>query len=116
MTKDTVTLSRTDWKRISEALDEAADRKALRASVARERAAKDDAVSAALYRRLRAGESPVRIWREQRGLGLNELARKARVAPGYLSEIENRLKPGSVTALRRLSNALAVDLDELVRR
>ena len=33
-------------------------------------------------------------WREYRGLGLNELAEKAKIAGGYLSEIENWKKPG----------------------
>jgi len=111
-TKDTVTLSRKDWERIVERLDDATDRSALRASLAR--AGKDDALPAALYRRILKGEHPLRIWREHRGLGLNALAREAGVSAPYLSEIENGAKPGSMAAMKKLATALEIDLDELI--
>ena len=39
---------------------------------------------------------------------------KADVPQGYLSEIENRKKPGSVAAFRALSKALEIPIDNLV--
>ena len=95
-------------------LEDTDDRAAVRASLARKAAGKDDALPVALYRRIRAGEHPVRIWREHRGLGLNALARAAGISAPYLSAIENGAKPGSATALKKLANALAIDMDELV--
>jgi len=111
-TKETVTLARADWDSILDRLDDAADRAALRRSVAR--ADKDDALPVALYRRIRKGESALRVWREHRGLGLNALARVAGVSAPYLSEIEKGVKPGSAVVLKKLARALEVDMDELV--
>jgi DNA-binding Xre family transcriptional regulator len=112
-TKETVTLARADWDIILGRLDDAADRAALRGSIARE-AAKDGALPVPLYRRIRKGESAARIWREHRGLGLNALARKAGISAPYLSEIENGAKPGSAAVLKKLAHALEIDMDELV--
>jgi ribosome-binding protein aMBF1 (putative translation factor) len=98
------------------ALEEAADRVALRASQARGKEGRDDALPASLYRRIRSGEHPIRIWREYRGLGPNELAEKAKIAGGYLSEIENWKKPGGASALRRLADSLGIGLDEVAPR
>jgi hypothetical protein len=67
----------------------------------------------ALVERMLKGEHPARIWREHRGLSLNALARVAGVAPGYLSAIENRKKPGSVAAYSALAKALGVTVDDL---
>jgi len=64
--------------------------------------------------RLLAGENPVRAWREYRGLTGVELAAAAGVAASYLSAIENRKKPGSINALKRLATALRVDVDDLI--
>jgi transcriptional regulator with XRE-family HTH domain len=111
-TRDTVTLARADWETIVDRLDDAADRAALRLSLAG--GAAQEALPADLYRRIRKGESAVRVWREHRALGLNALSRAAGVSASYLSEIENGVKPGSVAALKKLAQALNVDLDELV--
>ncbi|MGD0190939.1 MAG: helix-turn-helix transcriptional regulator [Rhizomicrobium sp.] len=97
---------------IGEALEEAEDRAAVRASKAREKRGEDDALPVAFYRRIRAGEHPVRVWRDYRGLGLNELALRAGIARGYLSEIETGKKAGSMAALRRAADALNIALDE----
>lgn len=114
MTKDTVVLNRTDWDTLIEALEDAEDRAALRGSRTRAKASDDDALPVALYRRIRAGENPVRVWRTHRKLGLNVLAERASVARAYLSEIETGKKPGSATALQRIAEALGVEMDELV--
>jgi hypothetical protein len=113
-TKDTVTLSRKAFQSLLDALEDAQDQAAVRASVARGKQGLDDALPAALYRRIVAGEHPVRIWREYRGFGLNALAREAKISAPYLSEIEKGVKPGSVAAMRSLAKALKIGLDELV--
>jgi transcriptional regulator with XRE-family HTH domain len=64
-------------------------------------------------KRMIAGEHPVRIWREQRGLTLADLAAKAAMQVGYLSEIETGKKPGSVRAYRALAGALGLSVDDL---
>lgn len=113
-TKDTVVLDRKDWEKIIETMEDMEDRAAVRTSRARAKEGHDDALPVALYRRIRAGESPVRMWRTHRKLGLNVLATQASIAKAYLSEIETGKKPGSAAALQRIANVLGVEMDELV--
>ena len=59
-------------------------------------------------------ESPVRVWREFRGLKARELAKAAGVSAAYLSDIKAARKPDSERALQWLAEALRVDMEELV--
>ena len=87
---------------------------ALEVRAAQARGPGADAWPADLVKRRVAGEHPLRLWRRHRGLTMTALASKARVAVSYISEIENRKKPGSVAALGKLARALEVALDDLV--
>lgn len=118
-TDDTVTLRRADFEMMLEAIEDAEDIMALRTAEACEKeigkvAARADHLPVALVMRLMAGEHPVRIWREKRGLSPQALADKAGVGRSYLVEIERHKKPGSVAAYRRLANALGVAVDDLL--
>lgn len=73
-----------------------------------------DYLPAAAVKRMIAGESPITVWREHRGLSVTALAEKAGIGRSYLSEIEGGKKPGSVTALRSLADALGLSIDDLV--
>ena len=64
--------------------------------------------------RLMDGESPVRVFRQYRGLKAAALAAEIGKSRSYLSEIETGKKPGSVAVLRHIADALDVDLDNLV--
>ena len=63
--------------------------------------------------RLIAGENPVRVWREHRGHSLRQLAEQAGVGIGYLSQIENGERKGTVETLKKIATALDVDIDDL---
>jgi DNA-binding Xre family transcriptional regulator len=63
--------------------------------------------------RLIARENPVRVWREHRGHSLRQLAEHAGVGIGYLSQIENGERTGTVETLKKIAAALDVDLDDL---
>ena len=65
-------------------------------------------------RLLDSPNEPLRIWREYRGLGLRELARKAGISAALLSEIENGSKVGSVRTLAALAKVLKIDIDDLI--
>jgi DNA-binding XRE family transcriptional regulator len=104
---DTVTLSRAEHDALVRRAEDAIDRAALG------RAAEGVYLPAALVDRLIAGESPIRIFRELRGLTLDELAARAGVGRSFLSLLENRRRRPSIRTLRRLADALAVDLDDL---
>ncbi|HKO08019.1 MAG TPA: helix-turn-helix transcriptional regulator [Alphaproteobacteria bacterium] len=64
--------------------------------------------------RLLDGESPVRVWREKRGLSQRALAAAAGVSPSHLAEIETGRKPGSKNALLAIAAVLEILLEELV--
>jgi ribosome-binding protein aMBF1 (putative translation factor) len=116
---DTVTMTRAEYEALVEAAEDAEDRAHLAAQEKGERllgteAVRADALPVELVERMLDGESPVRIWREHRGLTLGDLADRAGIAPSYVSEIETGRKPGSVAALTKLAGVLGIDLDDLV--
>jgi transcriptional regulator with XRE-family HTH domain len=120
-TEDAVTISRDDWHRLQEQLEDARDRAAIAERRGRERrigkeAARRGYLTAAEAMRLLNGENPVKVWREKRGLSQRALAGEAGIAPGYLAEIETNRKPGGGDALRKLAAVLRVPPEELNSR
>jgi DNA-binding XRE family transcriptional regulator len=118
-TRDTVTVSRSDWTQLMSELEDALDRAAVverrrHEAVKGRQAARRKYLTAREARRLLAGESPVKVWREKRGRSQRELAAAAGVSPAYLAEIETGRKPGSVLALARLARALEVQIEDLI--
>ncbi|MCF3638506.1 helix-turn-helix transcriptional regulator [Rhizobium sp. TRM95111] len=59
-------------------------------------------------------DSRIRSFRNYRGMTVSALADAAGISQPYLSEIEAGKKTGSVDVLKRIANALKVDLDDLV--
>lgn len=76
---------------------------------------KRDYLSIEFVDRMIAGEQPVRIWREHRGLTLAALSAKSGVALSYVAQIEHGKKPGSASALKNLAEVLGVETGNLVR-
>lgn len=68
----------------------------------------------AVVARLVAGENPVKVWRDHRGLTQARLAAQAGVTQAYLSDIEAGKKSGSAKILKALAQALGVDVDDLI--
>jgi mRNA interferase RelE/StbE len=117
-TEDTVTISRGDWQRLQEELENAEDHAAVAARRAHEnlvgtKVARRNYLTATEALRLLNGESPVKVWREKRGLSQRALAAEAHLADSYLAEIETNRKPGSDDAYRKLSATLQVPPDDL---
>lgn len=71
-------------------------------------------VPAEFANRIFAGEQPVRVYREWRGLTARALAAAANVSPGYLSDLEAGRRQASDEIRGRLAEALGVDADDLV--
>lgn len=66
-------------------------------------------------KRIMAGESPIKVYRDWRGMTQKQLARAAGIAsPVYLSQIETKRRKGSADVLRRIARALNVDMDDVV--
>jgi DNA-binding XRE family transcriptional regulator len=66
-----------------------------------------------ILRRELAGESPIKLWRELRGLTQQELSEKAGISKPYLSQIETGKRQGTVETLSALARSLDIPLDVL---
>ena len=110
---DTVLLRRADYEALVRQVEDAVDATQLRGAGARVAAGEDEYVPLELTKRLMAGEVPVRVWREHRGLSARALADRAGISAAYLSQIETGQKPGSFDAMARLARALGVDMEDL---
>ena len=73
-----------------------------------------EVIPAEFANRIMDGENRVRVWREFRGMSARDLATAAGLSPPYISEIESGKKEGSISAMKRVAEALRVDLDDLV--
>lgn len=105
-----VVLSLEEYENLIDRADvAAADR--VKADIA---AGRDELVPSEIVGRLLAGESPVRVWRIHRGMTARQLAAASELSAPYISEIESGKKDGGVAAMKRIADALEVDLDDLV--
>jgi DNA-binding XRE family transcriptional regulator len=114
-TDETVTLRRADYEALLEALEDATDVASAHAAEARVEAGSSEFLPIAMVEQLLAGASPVRLWRQHRGMSAHTLARTAEISPSYLSEIEARKRRGSLAVAARIAAALRVSLDDLVK-
>ena len=73
----------------------------------------DEMIPAEFVNRILDGESPIRVWRDFRGLSAKSLAEAANISAGYLSEIEAGKKEGTVSTLKALAGVLKIDLDDV---
>jgi DNA-binding XRE family transcriptional regulator len=118
-TSKTVTLRKRDWKALLARLEDLEDLAAIAERLAYEEqvgkeVARRDYLTGDEMKRILDDESPVKVWREKRGLTQRELAEQAGVSSGYLAEIETGKKPGSAVALRKLSRVLAIPMENLL--
>jgi DNA-binding XRE family transcriptional regulator len=63
---------------------------------------------------LLAGENPIRVWREYRGLTQQQVAAEAGISKPYLSQLESEQRKGTVDVLAAVARALNILLDDLV--
>lgn len=64
-------------------------------------------------KRIMAGESPITLWREERGLTQRALAKAAGISPSMLNEVEKGKRAPSLPTARALAEVLGVGLDDL---
>jgi DNA-binding XRE family transcriptional regulator len=96
-----------EWNALLDRLEELQDIQ--EAKAAREA----EAFPAEFAGRLLAGESPLRVWREYRGLTLQALAESCEVTRQMLSMIEHGKARPSADLLGKLAGALGCDMDDL---
>ncbi len=64
--------------------------------------------------RLLAGENPIRVYRDHRGMTQGDLAAAAGIHPVYISQIETGRRTGSTRTLAAIAEALGVTVDDLI--
>ena len=97
-----------EWNALLARLEEAQD-------IAEAKKAMDaETFPAEVADRLLAGEHPLRVWRDQRGLTLQALADRCGVTRQMLSMIEHGKAKASVDLLAKLAGALGCDMDDLL--
>ena len=77
-------------------------------------AGEEELIPANVVNRLLAGDNPVRVWREHRGLKTGELAEAAALSQAYVSQIEAGKREGSIAAMKAIAKALNLIIDDLV--
>lgn len=98
------------WRALLEQVDEA------EAVAAYDRAKANpdqETVPIAVADALLAGQNPVRVWREYRGLTEEQLAEAAGVPAAEVAQIEAGRRRRSKEALARIARALAVEVEDL---
>lgn len=107
-------LPEEEYLGLVEAVEDAADSAAVERYRTRLASGEDEALPAGLVKRLIEGESPVRVWRDHRGMSARALAEKAGLSQAYVSQIEGEKREGSVAAIKAIAQALGVMIDDLV--
>ena len=103
-----------DYERLREEAEMLADIRAYDAARARIAAGDNEFFPSELLDRLLSGEHPLKVWREYRGLTLAQLGNACGVSAAVLSQIETGKREPSVSLLKKLAEALRVDMDDLV--
>lgn len=112
--EDMIVLSKSDYELLLERAELSEDIAAVEAYRRKLAAGEEEAIPEEFANRLIDGESPIRVYRELRGLSARELADKTGISAAFLSEIENGKKEGGVSTLKKIAQALGVTIDDLV--
>lgn len=111
---DTLTIDRAEYEALLADREMLADMQAYDRAMARIAAGEDELVPAAFADRIIDGESPIRVYREFRGLTVSALADASGVNRVQIHQIEGGQKTGSIETLKRISVALHVTVDDLI--
>ncbi len=114
MTTETVTIPRAEYERLVSIAEDQIDREAVAAFDAAFARGEEELIPAIVLDRLLAGEPPLRVWREYRGLTQTALAEASGVHRVVIADIEAGRKRGSLDAHVRLARALQLLVDDLV--
>lgn len=76
-------------------------------------AAEDQTLPASCIRRIISGESPLRVYREHRGMSRDDLAHASGVQPEQIDRIESGRMEVAASTIMLLAAALSVSLDKL---
>lgn len=112
--REMAVLPRAEYERLCERLEDAEDlARARRVATAIDRG-EEEAVSLETVERMLAGENPMRVWREYRGLTLADIRQRTGLSRAYLSQIETGKRDGTIGAIRKVAETLKLTIDDLL--
>ncbi|WP_338466545.1 helix-turn-helix transcriptional regulator [Novosphingobium sp. ZN18A2] len=103
-----------EYRSLQAAAEELADLQAYDRALAQLANGDEELLPAELVKRMLSGESPLRVWREYRGLTQTALAEASSVNRVQIADIESGRKSGSIETVRKLAETLGITLDELI--
>ena len=110
---DMVTIPKDEYLRLKAIEKDMADLNSATDVLARNKAGTEELIPSSVIDRLLAGDAPLMVWREHRGLSQAELARQSGVNRIQIIDIEAGRKTGSAATLKKLATALKIDMDDL---
>jgi DNA-binding XRE family transcriptional regulator len=102
-----------DYEKLVERAGMADDIESFDRAMARLRAG-EETFPARVAKRLAAGESPVRVFRDYRGLSQRELAEAAGVSAAAISKIESTGAGASIDTMAAIARRLDLSVDDLI--
>jgi hypothetical protein len=102
-----------DYERLVDLAEDKSDILAAERAEARRREG-EEYVPAEVVNRILSGESPLRVWRQYRGLTLEKLSKAAGISLTQISDMERRTRQGRPLQWRRLADALRVSVDDVL--
>lgn len=107
---ETVTIPRGEYERLMQASEDLADLIAYDRAMAKE----EESIPAEFVKRMIDGESPVRVYRDLRGLTQLQLGELSGVNRVQIADIEAGRKAGSIDTVKKLAAALSATVDDLI--
>jgi len=108
-----VTIPKDEYLRLKAIEEDMADLHSAADILARIKTGTEELIPSAVVDRLLAGDAPLMVWREHRGLSQAELARQSGANRIQIIDIEAGRKTGSAATLKKLATALHLDMDDL---
>lgn len=109
-----ITIPLDEYKALMGAAEDLADLRAFDRANAALASGDDELIPAEYVRRMIAGERPLRVWRDYRGMTQTALAEASGVNRVQIANIEAGAKSGSIDTLKKLAHALGITVDDLI--
>lgn len=107
-----VVIAWEDYQALLDAAENAIDIAAINEFKKKLATGEEELIPAEMANRITSGESPVKVWREYRGLTQDGLAEKSGISKAYLCQIETGKREGAIKTLRAIATALGLTLDD----
>lgn len=109
-----ITIPLDEYNALKLAAEDFADLRAYDRAMAALAGGEEELIPAEYAKRMIAGESPLRVWREYRQISQAALAAAAGVNRVQIVNIEAGHRRGSVETLKKLADALGITVDDLI--